>query len=269
MDWIQVVILAVLQGLTEFLPVSSAAHLLLVPLVTGWEDQGLAFDVAVHLGSLIAVLTYFRREIGAMFMDWSRSVVTRRLNANARLAWAVILGTIPVGLAGLLSRDWLSETFREPAVGGVVMGLTLIGFGVLLGWADWRHRGERGEYGLNWKDVLVIGCAQALALIPGTSRSGITITAGLLMGLGREGAARFSFLLSIPVIVLAGGLQLFELLGSGEAVDWAAMALGTALAAVSAYACIHYFLAFIRRIGMQPFVAYRLVLGAVLLLLFL
>lgn len=269
MDWIQVILLAVLQGLTEFLPVSSAAHLLLVPLLTGWQDQGLAFDVAVHLGSLLAVVTYFRREIGAMFMDWSRSLVTRRYNENARLAWAVILGTVPVGLAGLAGREWLAETFREPAVGGVVMGITLIGFGLLLGWADWRHRGERSEYGINWKDVLVIGCAQALALIPGTSRSGITITAGLFLGLSREGAARFSFLLSMPVIVLAGGLQLLELLGSGQAVDWSALAIGTALAGLSAYACIHYFLVFIRRIGMQPFVAYRIVLGLILLLIFL
>lgn len=269
MELIEVVVLSVVQGLTEFLPISSAAHLILVPIVTGWEDQGLAFDLAVHLGSLIAVVAYFRHELLLITRDWTRSLVTRRQTENSRLGWAVLFGTIPVGLAGLGVKDLVETTLRTPEVGAIVMACSLIGFGLLLGWADWRHRGERTEYQLRWSDVLVIGCVQAIALIPGTSRSGITITAALFMGFSREGAARFSFLLSIPVIVLAGGLQAIELIRGMEIVAWGAMGLGVLLSAVSAYLCIHYFLAFIKRIGMQPFVAYRIVLGVVLLVVFL
>jgi undecaprenyl-diphosphatase len=265
MDWLQVVILSVVQGLTEFLPVSSSAHLILVPVLTDWPDQGLAFDVALHIGSLAAVVIYFRRDLAAMTVSWSRSLATRQLDADARLAWAVLLGTIPVGLAGLATKDIVETYLRSP----VLLAVGLIAFGLLLGWADWRHRGSRSEHQINWRDVAVIGCAQALALFPGTSRSGITITAALLCGMSREGAARFSFLLSIPVIVLAGGLEIRGLLKAPEAVDWAAVWVGAILSGISAYLCIHYFLAFIKRIGMQPFVAYRLVLGVVLLWIYL
>ena len=269
MDWLQQTVLAIVQGLTEFLPISSAAHLILVPVLTDWEDQGLTFDLAVHLGSLIAVVAYFRREVAVVAMDTTCSLYTRRATANARLGWAVLFGTIPVGLAGLAFKDVVETTLRAPEIGPLVMATTLIGFGLLLGWADWRHKGERDEYSVTWKDVLIIGCAQALALIPGTSRSGITITAALLTGMSREGAARFSFLLSIPVIVLAVGLQLVDVAAGVERLDWTALFTGVAVSAVSAYLCIHYFLAFIQRIGMQPFVVYRIVLGLVLLWLFL
>jgi undecaprenyl-diphosphatase len=265
MDWLQVVILSVLQGLTEFLPISSSAHLILVPTLTGWPDQGLAFDVALHIGSLTAVVIYFRRDLAGMARSWTRSLTTRQLDADARLAWAVLLGTIPVGLAGLATKDIVETHLRSP----VMLAIGLIAFGLLLSWADWRHRGSRSEHQINWCDVAVIGCAQAVALFPGTSRSGITITAALLCGMSREGAARFSFLLSIPVIVLAGGLEIRGLLKTPEPVDWAAVWVGAILSGISAYLCIHYFLAFIKRIGMQPFVAYRLVLGVVLLWIYL
>ncbi len=265
MDWLQVVVLSVVQGLTEFLPISSSAHLILVPVLTDWPDQGLAFDVALHIGSLAAVVIYFRRDLAAMTASWTRSLATRQLDADARLAWAVLLGTIPVGLAGLATKDIVETYLRSP----VLLAVGLIAFGLLLGWADWRHRGSRSEHQINWRDVAVIGCAQALALFPGTSRSGITITAALLCGMSREGAARFSFLLSIPVIVLAGGLEIRGLLKAPEPVDWAAVWVGAILSGISAYLCIHYFLAFIKRIGMQPFVAYRLVLGVVLLWIYL
>ncbi|SFX40235.1 undecaprenyl-diphosphate phosphatase [Marinospirillum alkaliphilum] len=264
MDWMQLVVLSLLQGLTEFLPISSSAHLILVPVLTSWEDQGLAFDVALHIGSLAAVVLYFRQDLLGMTRSWTRSLVTRRLDEDARLAWAVILGTIPVGLAGLLLKDWIATELRGP----LVMAWTLIGFGLLLGYADWQRRGNRSEHQMNWKDVAVIAFAQALALIPGTSRSGITITAALLMGLSREGAARFSFLLSIPVITLAGLLETRGLLQEAQAVDWSAIFWGALLSGVSAYLCIHYFLAFIKRIGMQPFVVYRLLLGGLLLYFF-
>ncbi|ADH86771.1 undecaprenyl-diphosphate phosphatase [Desulfurivibrio alkaliphilus] len=264
MDLLQIIILAVVQGLTEFLPISSSAHLILVPVFTDWPDQGLSFDIAVHLGSLGAVLYYFRRELAEMSRDWCRSLQRRQLVGESRLAWAVLLGTIPVGLAGLALKGLVENEWRSP----VVIGLSLIGFGLLLAWSDWKHKNGRDEHSLSWKDVAIIGCAQALALIPGTSRSGITMTAALFLGLSREAASRFSFLLSIPVIILAIGLEVLTLLGSDEVVEWGSLLLGTILAGLAAYLCIHYFLAFIRRIGMQPFVVYRLLLGMVLLYLF-
>jgi len=260
-----VVFLSILQGLTEFLPISSSAHLILVPVLTAWEDQGLAFDVALHLGSLVAVIVYFRHDLINMTRSWFQSLHTRKLDEDSRLAWAVILGTIPVGLAGLAFKGQIETVLRSP----VYLAFGLIVFGLVLGWADWRHRGKRTEYQINWKDVLVVGCAQALALFPGTSRSGITITAGLLMGMSREGASRFSFLLSIPVIALACMLETYYLVGSVETVDWWAMFVGAVVAGISAYLCIHYFLTFIKRIGLMPFVIYRLLLGGLLLWFFL
>ncbi len=265
MDWIQVIVLAIVQGITEFLPISSSAHLILVPVLTDWEDQGLAFDVALHLGSLAAVIIYFRQDLINMTQSWTRSFATHTLDADARLAWAVILGTIPVGLAALAFKDVIENVLRSP----IYLAAGLIVFGLLLGWADWRHRGTREVSQMTWKDVAFIGIAQAIALFPGTSRSGITITAALLLGLSREAAARFSFLLSIPVIFLACALETKDLIGSDVDVDWAFMAGGVMLSGISAYLCIHYFLAFIKRIGMQPFVIYRLVLGAMLLWIFL
>ena len=264
MDWLQVVVLALLQGLTEFLPVSSSAHLILVPALTGWPDQGLAFDVALHFGSLFAVLLYFRRDLINMTASWGKSVATRQCDDDARLAWGVIFATIPVGLAGLAFKDQIELYLRSP----FYLAMGLVFFGLLLGWADWRHRGDRSESQMTWKDVLIIGCAQALALIPGTSRAGITITAALFLGLNREAASRFSFLLSIPVILLACLLKTRDLIEEQVPVDWFAMGLGVLVSAVSAFLCIHYFLVFIKRIGMQPFVIYRILLGIALLAVF-
>ena len=264
MDWLQVVVLALLQGLTEFLPVSSSAHLILVPALTGWPDQGLAFDVALHFGSLFAVLLYFRRDLINMTASWGKSVATRQCDDDARLAWGVIFATIPVGLAGLAFKDQIELYLRSP----FYLALGLVIFGLLLGWADWRFRGSRTENQMTWKDVFVIGCAQALALFPGTSRAGITITAALFMGLNREAASRFSFLLSIPVILLACLLKTKDLIEEQVAVDWGSMGLGILVSAISAFLCIHYFLVFIKRIGMQPFVIYRILLGIALLAVF-
>ncbi|QFT86749.1 Undecaprenyl-diphosphatase [Halomonas sp. THAF12] len=264
MDWLQIVVLSLVQGLTEFLPVSSSAHLILVPVFSDWPDQGLAFDVALHLGSLMAVVLYFRHELVTMTASWGRSVAGRGTDDDARLAWWVILATIPVCVVGLAFQDVISEVMRSP----LVLAGGLIVFGVVLGIADWRHRGTRSEYRMSGRDALWIGLAQALALIPGTSRSGITMTAALVLGLSREAAARFSFLLSIPVIVLAGGLEALELAQASVPVAWGDLAAGTVLSGISAYLCIHFFLVFIRRIGMQPFVAYRLILGIALIWLF-
>ena len=261
MEWFQVLVLALIQGITEFLPISSSAHLILVPVLTGWQDQGLAFDVAVHLGTLMAVVLYFRDELMSMTRDWIGSVSGKGMQGDARLAWGVLLGTIPVGLAGLLFKDVIETQLRS----GEVIITTTIVFGLLLGYADWRATQKRSEHQIRWLDILIIGIAQAIALIPGTSRSGITMTAGLMVGLTREGAARFSFLLSIPVIVLAGGLKLLDLLESAAPVDWVALVLGTLISCVSAFLVIHFFLQILRRIGMWPFVIYRLVLGVFLI----
>ena len=190
MTFMQILLLAMLQGLTEFLPVSSSAHLILLPIIADWQDQGLAFDVAVHVGTLSAVVFYFRHTLRKITADWWQSLLRRTAVGDSRLAWAVGFGTIPVGLAGLLLGDFIETALRSP----LVIAITTIGFGLLLGWADWQGKRQRDEYSLGWRDVIVIGVAQALALIPGTSRSGITITAGLMLGLTRDAAARFSFL---------------------------------------------------------------------------
>lgn len=261
MDWLTAVVLALIQGLTEFLPVSSQAHLVLWSLFGGTAYQGLDFDIVLHTGSLVAVIVYFRDELRRMTRDWFRQLLGRGATADSRLAWWVIIGTIPAGVLGLLLKDHAEEALRAPWI----MGAALIGFGLLLGLADWKGRGSRDEHALNLRDVMIIGFAQALALVPGTSRSGITMTAALFLGLNREAAARFSFLLSIPIIAAAGLLGVRDLVGDGVAPDWQPLIIGFVVSALAAYACIHWFLVFIRRIGMQPFVVYRVVLGLVLL----
>ena len=264
MDSLQVILLALVQGITEFLPISSSAHLILVPHLLGWQDQGLAFDVAVHVGTLAAVVFYFRTELARMAVDWGRSCAGRGASAEARLAWLVILATIPVVLAGLFLHRLVEHELRAP----LVIAFATIGFGVLLWLADRLGRQIRTTASLGVKDAILIGLAQVLALIPGTSRSGITMTAALALGLSRTDAARFSFLLSIPTILMAGGYESWQLLSHTGPVDWGAILLGTALAAISAWLSIHFFLRLIERIGMWPFVAYRLVLGMVLLWVF-
>ena len=256
--------LALLQGLTEFLPISSSAHLILVPRLLGWADQGLAFDVAVHVGTLIAVVAYFRKDLLLIVRDWFRSISERELHPQAVLGWGVIIGTLPVGLFGLVAENWIETTLRSPLV---IAGATVL-FGLLLGGVDHWARGLRALDRLTWRDALIIGVFQAVALIPGTSRSGITITAGLLLGFDRVSAARFSFLLSIPVIVLAGGLKTLELMGTSDPVDWYVLLLGVGVSSLSAYGCIGWFMRLLQRTGMLPFVLYRLLLGAVLLYFF-
>lgn len=264
MTLIQIIVLALVQGFTEFLPVSSSAHLILVPVINGWADQGLAFDVAVHVGTLTAVMWYFRTEIVNMTVDWIESIAKRQLVGESKLAWAVLWGTVPVGLAGLLFHDFIDTQLRSP----LVIAWATIGFGLLLWLSDVSGKRQRDEHTINWKDVLIIGLSQALALIPGTSRSGITMTAALLLGLTRTAAARFSFLLSIPAILMAGGYKGLKLVEQAAPVDWLALILGIVISAVTAYFCIHYFLKLLERLGMLPFVIYRLVLGMILLVVF-
>lgn len=263
MGLIEIIILSILQGLTEFLPISSSAHLILPSQILGWEDQGLAFDVAVHAGSLFAVVLYFRQEVGRMAVSWVSSLFGKH-DSESKLAWLIILGTIPAGLAGLIFKDFIEGNLRT----ATVIAVTTILFGLLLWWADKNAKQTKGEYQVSVKDVLIIGFAQMLALIPGTSRSGITITAGLMVGLTAKAAARFSFLLSIPLIFAAGGYQTIKLSQQVMPVDWTAIGLGTVLSFVSAYACIHYFLILVEKVGMLPFVIYRLLLGGILIAFF-
>ncbi len=262
MDLIQIVLLALIQGLTEFLPISSSAHLILAPYVFGYADQGLAFDLAVHLGTLLAVLLYFRREIMLMLQDWFSSLTpSGKPTANSRLGWAIILATIPVMLVGVLIKDLVEHELRAPQV----IAATTIIIGLLLWWADRYSKRSLDITSMNLKHALFIGAAQALALIPGTSRSGITMAAALMLGYSREAASRFSFLLSIPTILASVIWVGKDLFAAAETVNWGDLALGILLSFIAAYTTIHFFLRFIERIGMAPFAIYRLVLGAVIL----
>lgn len=260
MDIFQAVWLALIQGVTEFLPISSSAHLILPSQLLGWPDQGLAFDVGVHVGTLAAVVFYFRRDLAQLFLAWCRSLAGRGSTESA-LAWYLVLATVPAVLAGFFL-DSLIEHFARSIL--VIAGTTLI-FGALLWYADSRRTEQRQLQHIGMRDALWIGMAQALALIPGTSRSGITITAGLMLGLERAAAARFSFLLSIPIIVGAGTFKGLELYQSGTVESWSLVGWGALLSAVSAWACICLFLSWLNRIGMLPFVIYRLLLGVALL----
>lgn len=265
MEILQLIILAIVQGITEFLPVSSSAHLILVPVLTSWQDQGLAIDVAAHLGSLFAVVFYFRADVLQLGQAGLHSCKTQGINSSdERLFWLLAIATLPVLLIGFFARDLVALYLRDP----LVIAAASIGFGLLLLYADRRDRAVTAIRQLNWKHFIFIGFAQALALVPGTSRSGITMTAGLLLGLDRKGSARLSFLLAIPVIFCAGGYELVKLLQGDVGLDIVNFMLTAVLSALSALIAIHFFLRFLDTIGMLPFVIYRVVLGIVLIVLF-
>ena len=261
MDTLQVILLALIQGLTEFLPISSSAHLILPSQILGWADQGLSFDVAVNTGSLFAVVIYFRHEIVALAKAWFISLVAKQQTQESKLAWWIILATIPAVIVGFTAKDFIETHFRNT----LVIAITTIVFGLLLWLADRMSKAQLNEFQMGWKKALLIGLAQAMALIPGTSRSGATMTAALMLGLTREAAARFSFLMSVPVSFGAALLVTKDLVTSPAPIDYQALGLGIVVSFVAAYLCIHFFLKFISKIGMTPFVLYRLVLGAGLL----
>lgn len=262
-DWYQALFLALLQGLTEFLPISSSAHLVIPSLVLDWPDQGLAFDVAVHVGTLSAVLLYYREDLGRMGLAWLDSLAGKGASDDSRLVWYLGLATVPAGIVGLAAGDLIELHLRNLPV----IATTTLVFGLLLGIA--QRMGASAGQGrvLSLPLAMCIGLAQALAPVPGVSRSGVTITAALMLGMDRQGAARFSFLLSIPIIASAGALKLLDLLSSGTSVDWAILGLGVLVSAVTAYLCIALFLRLLDRIGLMPFVYYRIALGALLYLL--
>ena len=264
MELLQAVVLALIQGLTEFLPISSSAHLILLPKLFGWPDQGLAFDVAVHVGTLVAVSVYFESDIRHLTSAWCAAVFKGIQTQESKLAWAVIIATVPAVVFGFLANEWFTEVLRNP----LLIGAMTIGFGLLLWWADRAGSRTSEEFSLTLVQAFLIGCAQAVALIPGTSRSGVTITAGLALGLTRKAAARFSFLLSIPIIFAAGSVKLLDLIRQPEQVSWLALGLATLVSALAAYLCVHYFLALVERIGLTPFVIYRILLGLILFYVF-
>ncbi|MGO2012456.1 MAG: undecaprenyl-diphosphate phosphatase [Pseudoalteromonas sp.] len=258
MSIIEIIVLALIQGLTEFLPISSSAHLILPSQILGWHDQGLAFDVAVHVGTLVAVVIYFRKEVVEILGAWFKSFGKQGTTDDSKLGWWIILGTIPAAVLGLIFKDLIELYLRS----AWVIAITTILFGLLLWYADAKGKQTKTIYQLNWKSALMIGMAQAMAMIPGTSRSGITMTAGLMLGMNKQSAARFSFLLAIPVISMMGLYYTIELALGDHIVDWNTLILGAGLSFVSAYACIFLFLKIIERMGMMPFVIYRLLLGA-------
>jgi undecaprenyl-diphosphatase len=263
LEFLQIAILALIQGITEFLPISSSAHLLLPHHVLNWDDQGLAFDTAVHLGSLVAVLIYFRLDISTLAAAMLKATITRQHSEESRFALFLGVASIPVLVAGYVGRSFVEANLRNLEV---IIATTVI-FAVVLLIADLKGSRTRHDHSLDLKSALFIGLSQCLALVPGTSRSGITMTTALLMGFTRESASRISFMIAIPAIAGACFLKVLDLATGDQAVDWIAMLAGGVIAAVSAYFCIRLFLDLIDRIGFMPFIAYRLILGAVLFFL--
>lgn len=258
---IQIITLALVQGLTEFLPVSSSAHLILSGKAFGWTDQGLVFDVATHLGTLFAVLVYFRADLAAMLRACLRPAAGEEGSRERSMVLFLALASIPALLVGFLAHGLVEQYLRDVRV----IAWSTIGFGILLWLADVLGSRQRDIGQMTLGSALLIGLAQVLALVPGTSRSGITITAGRFLGFSPDAAARFSFLLSIPVIGAAGAYGALRV-ATGEAViDWNQFLLALGLSAVAGWICIAAFLALLRRVGLLPFVVYRLVLGLALL----
>ncbi|WP_406226527.1 undecaprenyl-diphosphate phosphatase [Streptomyces albidoflavus] len=280
MSWFESFILGLVQGLTEFLPISSSAHLRLTAAFAGWHDPGAAFTAITQIGTEAAVLIYFRKDIATIVGAWCRSVVamvrrdgSMQGNHDAQLGWLVIIGSIPIGVLGVTLKDQIEGPFRDLRL----IATTLIVMGLVLGLADrlaaraetggGRHRANGGKTlrDLGVRDGLIYGCCQALALVPGVSRSGATISGGLLMGYTREAAARYSFLLAVPAVLASG---FYELRDAGEGhVAWGQTVFATLVAFVVGYAVIAWFMRFITTRSFMPFVYYRVVLGILIFIL--
>jgi undecaprenyl-diphosphatase len=263
-DALQAIVLGVVQGLTEYLPVSSTAHLRIVPAFLGWEDPGAAFTAVTQLGTMAAVLLYFRADLLRIARTWTASLRRPELRSNldARMGWYILLGTIPIAIFGFVFSDQIESGARDL----YLIGTTLIVLGLVLLYAEHVARRNRSIQDIRRRDGIVIGFAQACALVPGVSRSGATITAGLFLGFDRESAARYSFLLSVPAVVLSG---LFELrdIGSDESAGVVPTIIATLLAFVVGYASIAFLLRWLAHHSTAVFVAYRVVLGTVVLVL--
>jgi undecaprenyl-diphosphatase len=262
--WAQAVILGVLQGLTEFLPISSSAHLLVFSQIFGWTDPGAAFTAVTQIGTETAVLIYFARDIVRILTAWFGQFAhpETRGDPDVRMGWLVIIGTIPIGLLGFVFSDQIETVARNL----YLVAFTLIFFGLLLGIADRTSRSIKDLGQLSVRDGLVYGLCQALALIPGVSRSGATITAGLFMGYTREAATRYAFLLAIPAVLASGFYQALDI-GSDPAVAWGPTILATVIAFVIGYAVIAWLIRYVSTNSYMPFVIYRVSLGTVVLVL--
>lgn len=264
-SWFEAVVLGLVQGLTEFLPVSSSAHLRIVAELAGWEDPGAAFTAVTQLGTEAAVLLFFRRDIANILRTWTLSLFRPELRGelDARMGWYVIVGTLPIGVLGLLFQNTIEDAFRNLWL----IATTLVVFGVVLGVADAMARNTKPLERLTFQNALVYGGAQALALIPGVSRSGGTISAGLLMGYRREAAARYSFLLAIPAVVLSGLFELKDVVSGDAPVTWGPTLVATVIAFFVALGVIAFFLRYIATHTFRPFVVYRVLLGLVVMAL--
>ncbi|MDT0316875.1 undecaprenyl-diphosphate phosphatase [Streptomyces millisiae] len=277
MSWFESIILGLVQGLTEFLPISSSAHLRLTAVAFDWEDPGAAFTAVTQIGTELAVLIYFRKDIVRIVSAWFRSLTDKeaRSNPDARMGWLVIIGTIPIGVLGLTLQDAIDGPFRDLRL----IAMNLIVLGVILGVADrmaardalgGRHRAVRERKSLDQlsvRDGLLFGLCQAMALVPGVSRSGATITGGLFLGYKREAAARYAFLLAIPAVLASGGYELTSIGEEGSHVSWGPTILATVVAFVVGYAIIAWFMKWVSTRSYMPFVWYRVVIGVVLLAL--
>jgi len=270
MELLAAAILGVLQGLTEFLPISSSAHLILVPWFLGWKPEGIAFDVSLHVGTAIAVLSFFWKDWICLAREWIAGLREGSPlgNYHRKLAWFLIVGTLPALVAGLAFEDAVEKQLRSP----LITVFTLVLFGALLLVAELKGRQSRTLEMYTWADSLWIGFSQAIALIPGVSRSGITITTAMLRDSSRASAARFSFLLSTPVVVGAGILEGWRLVqtvrhpAAGAApVQWPVLCVGVLTAAVTGFFCIKFFLRYLQTKGLTPFVIYRFLLAAIVL----
>ena len=262
MDAFQAIVLGIVQGLTEFLPVSSTGHLRIVPAFLGWEDPGAAFTAVTQLGTMAAVLLYFREDLWRIATTWARSLRRPELRGelDARMGWYIGLGTIPIAIFGFVFSDQIESGARSL----YLIGTTLIVLGLLLLAAERAARHDRPIQAITRRDAIVIGFAQALALVPGVSRSGATLTAGLFLGFDRTSAARYSFLLSVPAVVLSGLFELREIGEEGGA-GFVATAIGTVLAFVVGYASIAWLLKWLASHSTMVFVVYRVALGALVI----
>jgi undecaprenyl-diphosphatase len=259
-SWYEAIVLGIFQGLTEFLPISSTAHLRIVPAFAGWEDPGAYFTAVVQLGTMLAVVIYFWRDLVRIVRAWLLSLRQPELRGDldARMGWYVIVATVPIVIFGVAFRDQIEDGARNL----YLIGVMLIVLGLILLVADRTSKRVRGVEDVGMRDAVWVGLAQALALIPGTSRSGATITAGLFLGMKREAAARFSFLLSVPAIVLSGLYGLLEIFTGEEDVSLGALTLATIFAFIFGYASIAFLLRFLVTHSTLVFVVYRVVLGA-------
>ena len=265
MELIHIIILSIVQGLTEFLTVSSSAHLVLLPYLMDLRDQGLTIDVAAHLGSLFAVVFYFRKDFGNILVNGLAATFgLNYTDKQHKLFWLIILASIPALLSGYFFRDIISEYLRNP----LVISYATIFFGLLLWLSDKVGKRHRAMGDISKSDALLIGFSQILAFIPGTSRSGITITAGLFIGLDRKTAVKFSFFMSAPIILAASLYEISNLFQSGDDINIFNFITTVLFSIMSSLFAIHFFLKFLDKFGVIPFVIYRLILGAVLLYFF-